>query len=454
MLEALSATGLRSIRYAKEVPGIRQIIANDLSASAVRSIVENIKLNEVESIVTASEANAMTLMYNSCSNNDRFDAIDLDPYGNPTMFLDGAVQSVAEGGLLLVTATDMAVLAGNTPESCYAKYGSIPLKTKACHEQALRILLRCIESHATRYGRYIKPLLSISADFYVRVFVRVFTSPLQCKLSSSKQSMFYQCTGCSALAFQSLGILKPNPTPKNPTQQKYCLPVVAAIKENCEHCNHRYHMGGPIWTAPIHDFEFIDELLKTINAEPYCKLVTHQRMLGTLSVVREELLDVPLYYAVDKLCSVIKLEVVPILKFRSALLHAGYRVSFSHACKSSIKTDAPMKVLWDILRTWAKTHPVKTEHFVGNLPLKNILSQEPENEYNLNEIHRDANPESRKSSIARFPVNPAAHWGPGTRARLMYVIKQTFFNPKKSFNFYFSFQDRRKQNVEKCSKSK
>lgn len=348
-----------------------------------------------------------------------FQIFVIDPYGNPTQFLDGAVQCISEGGLLLVTATDMAVLAGNTPESCYAKYGSIPLKTKACHEQALRILLRCIEGHATRYGRYIKPLLSISADFYIRVFVRIFTSPLECKLSSSKQSMYYQCTGCSTLSIQPLGILKENPTPKNPNQMKYCLPVVPTLKDHCEHCNHRYHMGGPIWTAPIHDFEFIDKLFKTIESEPYNKLETHSRMLGMLSVIKEELPDVPLYYAIDKLCSVLKLEVVPILKFRSALIHAGYRVSFSHACKSSIKTDAPAKVLWDILRTWAKLHPVKLERFQNNFALKTILSQEPTETYNLHEIHPDANPQSRRSALSRFPCNPAAHWGPGTRATLM-----------------------------------
>ena len=37
-----------------------------------------------------------------------YDAVDLDPYGSPSHFLDSAVQAVAEGGLLLVTATDMA----------------------------------------------------------------------------------------------------------------------------------------------------------------------------------------------------------------------------------------------------------------------------------------------------------------------------------------------------------
>jgi tRNA (guanine26-N2/guanine27-N2)-dimethyltransferase len=32
----------------------------------------------------------------------QFDAIDLDPYGTPAQFLDGAIQSVAEGGVSLV----------------------------------------------------------------------------------------------------------------------------------------------------------------------------------------------------------------------------------------------------------------------------------------------------------------------------------------------------------------
>ena len=37
-----------------------------------------------------------------------YDAVDLDPYGTPAQLLDSAVQAVSEGGLLLVTATDMA----------------------------------------------------------------------------------------------------------------------------------------------------------------------------------------------------------------------------------------------------------------------------------------------------------------------------------------------------------
>ena len=74
-----------------------------------------------------------------------YDAVDLDPYGSPTQLLDSAVQAVAEGGLLLVTATDMAVLCGNNGEACWGKYGSYPLHRSYCHEMALRILLAAIE---------------------------------------------------------------------------------------------------------------------------------------------------------------------------------------------------------------------------------------------------------------------------------------------------------------------
>ena len=56
ILEALSATGLRSIRYAKEIQGCSKIIANDFSKRAVESIQKNIESNDVTNIVEASHA--------------------------------------------------------------------------------------------------------------------------------------------------------------------------------------------------------------------------------------------------------------------------------------------------------------------------------------------------------------------------------------------------------------
>lgn len=59
ILEALSATGLRSIRYAKEIAGVKEIIANDLSKQAVEAIKENVIHNKVEHLISASHADAM-----------------------------------------------------------------------------------------------------------------------------------------------------------------------------------------------------------------------------------------------------------------------------------------------------------------------------------------------------------------------------------------------------------
>ncbi|XP_017153806.1 probable tRNA (guanine(26)-N(2))-dimethyltransferase isoform X2 [Drosophila miranda] len=419
ILEALAATGLRSIRYAQEIAGVRQIVANDLSRQAVQSINANVQHNKVESLIEASHADAMTLMYLSTAQEKRFDAVDLDPYGCPNRFLDGAMQCLVDGGLLLVTATDMAVLAGNAPEACYVKYGSVPLRMKCCHEMALRILLHCIESHANRHGKYIEPLLSVSADFYVRIFVRVHVGQAHCKLSMSKQSWLYQCTGCDTYTLQPLGITKPNPTAGNPQQLKYGIPTGPAVNSQCEHCCHRHHLGGPIWSAPLHNPDFVKDLLDAVQETPLSALGTQRRIVGVLSVVQEELSDVPLYYTPDKLCSVLKLEIVPMLKFRSALLHAGYRVSYSHASKNSLKTDAPPSVLWDILRCWSKRHPVRPERMIPGTPLQAILSQPCSRVYEFDELHAAANPKSRRSALSRFQTNPAPHWGPGTRATIM-----------------------------------
>ena len=53
---------------------------------------------------------------------------------------------------------------------------AFPSRRPYCHEMALRILLASLEQHAARYKRYIVPVLSLSIDFYIRVFVRVYTS--------------------------------------------------------------------------------------------------------------------------------------------------------------------------------------------------------------------------------------------------------------------------------------
>lgn len=60
--------------------------------------------------------------------------IDLDPYGSAAPFMDSALQNISNGGLICLTCTDMAVLCASYPETCFAKYSSIPMKGDNSHE--------------------------------------------------------------------------------------------------------------------------------------------------------------------------------------------------------------------------------------------------------------------------------------------------------------------------------
>lgn len=407
VLEALSASGLRAIRFAKEVPNLAKVVANDRDTQAFLSIQRNIKHNNVENIVQATNEDASILMYKSRQFKDRFDAIDLDPYGTAAPFLDAAVQCVKDGGLLMVTCTDMAILCGNGVEACHAKYGSVSAKMSCCHEMALRIVLRCIESHANRYGRYIVPLISLSVDFYVRVFVRIFTSPSTVKESITKLSMVYCCNGCTSFHLQPLGNRL-----VTTLGQKYIPSVGPPVNKNCDICGYPFKMNGPIWSYRLHDKDFITKILDNLKNE-IDLYGTSKRMLGMLSLVLEELDDCPLFHKYEDLSSILHVTAPSSIEIRSAILNAGYKVSLSHAAPTSIKTNAPQNVIWDVMRAWAKLHPGKK-----TLQLdvsKAIMSKESSIKVSF-EPHADAEPSSRKNNLLRFQINPTRNWGPKSKA--------------------------------------
>lgn len=406
ILEALAASGLRSIRYALEIDGVERILANDYSVQAVETMKENVERNKVGHVVTPNKGEAALLMHTHKM--DRFDVIDLDPYGSPAVFLDAAVQAVKDKGLLLVTCTDMAILCGNSSETCRAKYGAVSLKSKCCHEMALRIVLQSIESHANRYGRYTVPLLALSVDFYVRVFVRVYSGAAMVKRSTSKLGMVYQCSGCETFTLQPLG--RCTEKGKN---FKFSPAQGPPVGLSCSHCGHKHHVGGPVWINPLHDVDFVQRLIKRVSSSSHL-YGTSKRMLGIFHLLTEEL-QTPLYFLLDRLASTVRVSTPSMLQFRSALLNAGHKVSFSHACKNSVKTDAPMEFVWDTIRTWKLQHP-STKPLEPGSPGEGIMSTAPTATVNF-KIHPEANPSSREQQLLRYQVNPERYWGPKTRAK-------------------------------------
>ncbi|XP_022620156.1 tRNA (guanine(26)-N(2))-dimethyltransferase isoform X1 [Seriola dumerili] len=441
VLEGLAASGLRSVRFALEVPGLQSVTANDFSTKAAALIARNAQYNGVGHLLQASCRDASMLMYEMRGKKERYDVIDLDPYGSPASFLDAAVQAVSEGGLLCITCTDMAVMAGNSGETCYSKYGSISIKAKYCHEMALRTILHSLDQRAGVYQRYIQPLLSVSVDFYIRVFVRVFTGQATVKNSASKQALVYNCVGCGAFHLQRMGRRT-----SNGKHMKYSAATGPPVGPECDHCGQRHQLGGPVWAEPIHDLAFVQKVLSAVSGNP-SRFGTSKRIEGMLSMVTEELEDVPLYYTVDSLSSTIHCSTPPLLQLRSALLHAGHRVSLSHARKNAIKTDAPPAAIWDIMRCWEKANPVKREKLSQTSPAFKILSTEPSQEACFT-VREDANPQSRKRHLTRFQENPQAFWGPKARAKASGGITTSLQDKRKKC------QNKRKNQITDSSQLK
>ncbi|GAA5912975.1 hypothetical protein JCM6882_008888 [Rhodosporidiobolus microsporus] len=459
LLEALSATGLRAIRYAKELPMLKYVIANDLSASAVLDIKRNIDYNGLaplglnslpgapeggfpegeepkaggkwskaaieearEGKVRVNQGDACVYMYQHRGENDRFDCIDLDPYGSAVPFLDAAMNAIQDGGLMCVTCTDVGVLAGhNYPEKAFSAYGGLCANAEYSHEVGLRLVLHSLATTAARYGRYIEPQLSLSIDFYVRLFIRVKTAPKEVKALASKTSLVYYCHSCQTPHFQPLGRVSEKPNLKDPksVNTSYHIPAgppkeTAGAGGKCGECGGTFHIAGPLWSAPIHNKDFVAEMLEHVEANEG-DFKTSDRIKGMLTVAKSEV-EMPLYFSPAKMASLFHATCPTIQTVGSALLNAGYKISRSHAVAGSIKTDAPRKFVHDIVREWIKVNPVAMKNVKDGSPAKRLLEREQTHEVSLAPHAGTAAALLDNVKLVRYQMNPQANWGPARAA--------------------------------------
>jgi len=405
VIEALSATGLRSIRYAQELPEAGVILANDYSKDAVEAMRQNVIYNGVEAIeahekvpaaaettadsseplgssskptkeatfiarglkrrfvksgVIVNEGDALDLLYRHRGENNRVDVVDLDPYGTAAPFIDGAVQAVTDGGLLCVTCTDLSVMAGgNYPEKCYSNYGGMPVKAEYSHEGALRLVLHTIATSAARYGKCITPLLSLSIDFYIRVFVKVNHSPQETKHTASRTGSVYVCTYCQTHAQQPFGrAIEHEGKGKQGVRYDFKTHSGPPIpQDGCEHCGNNSLLAGPMWLGKLHDQEFISRVLEDVETQS-SQYGTFARMKGMLTLAKDELPNAMFYFTPAKITSMFHAQCPRFDQYASAIANAGYNVSRSHASAGSIKTDAPRALIFDVIREFVKENPV------------------------------------------------------------------------------------------------
>jgi len=121
--EPFTSQGIRGIRFAAEVEGVKRVLLNDINTSAYKLAKYNIEFNKQQDKIVIKNKDANCVLSCNASPRSRFDIVDIDPFGTPVPYLDSAFQALKNRGLLAATATDLAPLCGVHAKACLRKYG-------------------------------------------------------------------------------------------------------------------------------------------------------------------------------------------------------------------------------------------------------------------------------------------------------------------------------------------
>lgn len=402
VFEGLAASGLRSIRYVKELRGPMpfEVTANDIEKIAVERMEKNATHNglQVGKDLLVSNEDAILHLH---LNKNKYNIIDLDPYGSCSMFLDSAVSSIAPNGLLCVTSTDGGVLCGNQPDMAFIRYGGFSLKKDYCHEMGLRVMLHAIASAAARHKRGIKILAALSIDFYFRAFVQIIDRA-DCALESMMDTgIVLQCVHCDFHAVQCIG--RRDGSNRKPNR-------LTPGTGQCPECNSVLSVGGPMYTGPLHDGAFTTALLNP-NRDEFPGVTSWDKITALMHGLQSELPEVPLFYSIRTLAGSVKVSPPKLRVFKFFIEQLGYRVGGSHRTPNTFKTDAPHSVVFDLLRLYVRTvESKKSQQDIALLQkeISTVIPDSLEMDWNMKVDDR--------SGPAIYLPNPKRFWGPKQRA--------------------------------------
>ena len=303
--DVLAASGVRSIRLLQECKNVRFVAANDASKTACRLMQKNLVLNKIaKKKYAVSNQDASQFLLQSKG----FDYIDIDPFGSPNPFLDSAVKRLARGGVLAVTATDTAALAGAIPKACVRKYWAVPLKKESMHEIGIRILVRKVQLIAAQYDKALIPVFSYAAQHYVRVF-----------LMNTKGK---QAVDAILENHASLGYCKT------------CGTHVISPPAACS-CGESYVHAGPLWTGQLWDAQLVSHMQSSCTqCTRFISLLAREARVPTVGI-----------FDLNLLAKKFKKTLPKREEFIHQLQKAGYQAAPTHFLGSAIRTNAPLSFL-------------------------------------------------------------------------------------------------------------
>jgi len=325
--EPLASCGIRGIRFATEVKGVQKVLINDINEKAFQLARYNVQMNGLSKRVTVKNQDANFFLAHYGAPRKRFDAIDIDPFGSPVPYLDSAIRALRNGGLLALTATDMAPLCGVHPKACIRKYGGKPLRTEYCHELAVRLLAGCLATTAAKHDIGISVVFSHSTNHYIRIYATTKYGAKKADESIKNMGYILHCFNCF--------------------HRETTKDSLLSSQKKCSECNSKLNAAGPLWLGKISNREFCELMEKEVKQRKF-KL---EKRIGKILASTKSEIEAPItYYVIDKLCDALALPVPTTKKVVESLQKKGFQASLTHFNSKGIKTDASAAKIKEFLQ--------------------------------------------------------------------------------------------------------
>lgn len=301
ILDGMAASGIRGFRFLNEVIGNFHVTINDFSDESFELIKKNAEKFDRETVELSNE-NIYTML-----SKKSYDYIDIDPFGSPAIYIDSALRSIKNNGIIAVSATDTATLCGVYPKVCKRRYNANPLHGSCMHETALRILLGFIGQQAGKYDKGIEPLLSYSTDHYLRCYITIKNG-----VKNSNRSIDQITHIRSSLI---------------PGQNEKEIPV------------------GPLWTGYLHNKQVLRKIIQILSNK---KVQTEKQISSLLNILEQESIMPAFYYSTNILSKYLKKN-PPRLDYVIGLIQKkGFFVTKTHFDPTGFKTNASKEVIEEI----------------------------------------------------------------------------------------------------------
>ena len=321
--DSLSGSGARGIRVANEVPEFSEVVLNDISSTSISLARHSSQLNHVleKCKFSIKEVNSF-LSTRSEIDGERFDVVDVDPFGTPSPFIDSALRAIKDGGLLSVSATDSGVLCGVYPRVALRKYLGLPLRTDYSHEVGMRLLFGLASMTAMRFELSIVPLFCHHDMHYFRTYSRVLVGNKNSIENEANIGFILHCFRCGFRDIVKRDELFDSPAGR---EEK--------IHSECPTCKALLRTGGPLWIGQIQSDAFV------------------KRCFGRSKLqVFEPELDIPTYYDVSEISDKIGVRTPKITNVISKLKSSGRSASRTRLNPKAIRTDAGIPEIHSVLR--------------------------------------------------------------------------------------------------------